>query len=74
MRALKLTSFANALQQQNAQADCLTLSFDERLALLVTGEVYARNDRKRERLPQPLAGTLTVKALSWLKASLWTIE
>ncbi len=52
LRALKLTGFADALQQQNEQADCLTLSFDERLALLVEREVYARNDRKRERLLQ----------------------
>ena len=52
LRALKLTGFADALQKQNEQADSLTLTFDERLALLVEREVYARNDRKRERLLQ----------------------
>ena len=52
LRALKLQGFADALQQQHEQADCLGLSFDERLALLVEREVYARNDRKRERLLQ----------------------
>ena len=52
LRALKLQGFADALQQQHEQADCLGLSFDERLALLVEREVYARGDRKRERLLQ----------------------
>ena len=52
LRALKLQGFADALQQQQAQADCLDLSFDERLALLVEREVYARGDRKRTRLLQ----------------------
>ena len=52
LRALKLQGFADALQQQHEQADCLGLSFEERLALLVEREVYARNDRKRERLLQ----------------------
>jgi DNA replication protein DnaC len=52
LRALKLQGFADALQQQQAQADCLGLSFDERLALLVEREVYARGDRKRTRLLQ----------------------
>jgi len=55
LRALKLQGFADALQQQHEQADCLGLSFDERLALLVEREVYARNDRKRERLLQRAA-------------------
>lgn len=52
LRALKLQGFADALQQQHEQADCLGLSFDERLALLVEREVYARGDRKRTRLLQ----------------------
>ena len=52
LRTLKLQGFADALQQQHEQADCLGLSFDERLALLVEREVYARSDRKRERLLQ----------------------
>lgn len=52
LRALKLQGFADALQQQLDQADCLSLSFEERLALLVEREVYARNDRKRTRLLQ----------------------
>lgn len=52
LHVLKLHGFADALQQQHAQADCLGLSFDERLALLVEREVYARGDRKRARLLQ----------------------
>jgi len=52
LRALKLQGFADALQQQHEQADCLGLSFDERLALLVEREIYARGDRKRTRLLQ----------------------
>ena len=52
LRALKLQGFADALPQQQEQADCLNLSFDERLALLVEREVYARGDRKRARLLQ----------------------
>lgn len=52
LRALKLQGFADALQQQQEQADCLNLSFDERLALLVEREIYARGDRKRSRLLQ----------------------
>jgi len=52
LRSLKLQGLADALQQQHEQADCLGLSFDERLALLVEREVYARNDRKRARLLQ----------------------
>jgi DNA replication protein DnaC len=52
LRSLKLTGFADTLQQQHEQADCLNLSFDERLALLVEREVYARSDRKRARLLQ----------------------
>lgn len=52
LRSLKLLGFADALQQQHEQADCLGLSFDERLALLVEREVYARSDRKRARLLQ----------------------
>ncbi len=52
LRALKLVGFADALQQQHEQADCLNMSFDERLALLVEREVYARSDRKRVRLLQ----------------------
>jgi len=52
LRSLKLHGFAEALQQQQEQADCLGLSFDERLALLVDREVHARGDRKRARLLQ----------------------
>ena len=52
LRALKLQGFAGALQQQQDQADCLGLSFEKRLALLVEREVYARGDRKRTRLLQ----------------------
>lgn len=52
LRSLKLQGFADALQQQQEQANCLDLSFDERLALLVDREVHARGDRKRTRLLQ----------------------
>lgn len=52
LRSLKLQGFAEALQQQQEQAHCLDLSFDERLALLVDREVHARGDRKRSRLLQ----------------------
>jgi DNA replication protein DnaC len=52
LRSLKLQGFAEALQQQQEQALCLDLSFDERLALLVDREVHTRGDRKRARLLQ----------------------
>jgi DNA replication protein DnaC len=52
LRSLKLHGFAEALQQQQEQADCLGLTFDERLALLVDREVHTRGDRKRARLLQ----------------------
>ena len=50
LRDLKLDGLADAFEEQLAQADCLTLSFEERLALLVDREVHARSDRKRLRL------------------------
>lgn len=65
LRSLKLLGFADALQQHE-QADCLGLSFDERLALLVEREVYARSDRKRPRLLQqahPKYPTATIEGM-----------
>ncbi len=50
LRALKLLGFADALLEQMGQPE--TLSFEERLALLVDRELNARSDRKRTRLLQ----------------------
>ena len=52
LRALKLQGLADALEQQLSQTDVQSLSFEERLALLVDREVQARDDRKRTRLLQ----------------------
>jgi DNA replication protein DnaC len=52
LRELKLLAFADGLQQQMAQPESLTMSFEERLALLVDREIHARSDRKRTRLLQ----------------------
>lgn len=52
LRTLKLQGFVDELQQQAAHPGSLTLSFDERLALLVQREVLLREDRKRTRLLQ----------------------
>jgi DNA replication protein DnaC len=52
LRALKLQGFAEALQHQLTQTDIHSLSFEERLALLVEREVHTREDRKRTRLLQ----------------------
>ena len=50
LRALKLNALAEGLELQAGQPEALTLSFEERLALLVDREVYSRQDRKRARL------------------------
>jgi DNA replication protein DnaC len=52
LRTLKLNAFAEGLELQAAQPEALTLSFEERLALLVDREVHSRHDRKRVRLLQ----------------------
>jgi DNA replication protein DnaC len=50
LRELKLAGFAGALEAQLAQPGVSTLSFEERLALLVDREVHSRGDRRREML------------------------
>jgi DNA replication protein DnaC len=52
LRALKLNALAEGLELQAGQPEALTLSFEERLALLVDREVHSRQDRKRTRLLQ----------------------
>lgn len=52
LRALKLLGFVDELQQQAAHPGSLTMTFEERLALLVQREVLRREDRKRTRLLQ----------------------
>jgi DNA replication protein DnaC len=50
LRTLKLDGMADALQQQLAMPAMTTLSFEERITLLVEREIHARNDRKLLRL------------------------
>lgn len=52
LNALKLLGFAEGLQEQMNRPELLTLSFEERLALLVDRELNLRSDRKRARLLQ----------------------
>ena len=52
LRAHKLLGFVDELQQQAAHPGSLTMTFEERLALLVQREVLRREDRKRTRLLQ----------------------
>jgi DNA replication protein DnaC len=52
LRALKLPGFAAALEEQTARPGIQSLSFEERLAMLVDREVHLREDRKRARLLQ----------------------
>jgi DNA replication protein DnaC len=47
--ALRLPAMAGALEEQAAQPDYLALSFDERLGMLVTRELTARENRRLER-------------------------
>lgn len=63
LRALKLQGFADALEHQLNQPDIQSLSFEERLALLVDREVQARDDRKRTRLLQRAALKYTTATL-----------
>jgi DNA replication protein DnaC len=50
LRQLKLTGLADGLERQLAQADTHSLSFEERIALLVDCEITARDNRKLGRL------------------------
>ena len=50
LRSLKLDGLASALEQQLTQAGMTGMSFEERLALLIDGEIHTRNDRKLVRL------------------------
>jgi DNA replication protein DnaC len=50
LRTLKLDGMADALQQQLTMPAMTTLSFEERITLLVEREIHARNDRKLLRL------------------------
>lgn len=50
LRQLKLLGMAQALQEQMQQGGMTTLSFEERLALLVEREVHGRQDRRLMRL------------------------
>jgi len=52
LQTLKLLGFAEGLQEQRGQPSLLTMSFEERLALLVDREMNTRGDRKRTRLLQ----------------------
>ena len=52
LRTLKLDGLAAGLEEQLAQASMSTLSFEERLALLVDRETHHRNGRKLVRLLQ----------------------
>jgi len=50
LRTLKLDGLADALQDQLTQPGMNSMSFEERMALLVDREVHCRNDRKLARL------------------------
>jgi len=50
LRSLRLPGMAAGLQDQLSSASTNTMSFEERLVLLVERELHWRNDRKRERL------------------------
>ena len=50
LRALKLTGMADGLQRQLDTPETHSLSFEERLGLLVDGEVMARENRRLGRL------------------------
>ena len=50
LRTLKLDGLAGALEEQLAQSGAASMSFEERLALLVDREIHHRNDRRQERL------------------------
>lgn len=50
LRSLKLDGVAAALEEQLTQPAMATLSFEERLALLIDREVHWRSDRRQARL------------------------
>jgi DNA replication protein DnaC len=50
LRELKLDGLATALQEQLTQPDMTTLSFEERIGLLVERELHHRQNRRLERL------------------------
>lgn len=50
LRSLKLAGMATGLQEQLSQAGMTSLSFEERLALLVDREVHWRSDKRQARL------------------------
>ena len=50
LRNLKLEGLAQALEQQLGQSGIGSMSFVERLALLVDREVHGRQDRRCARL------------------------
>jgi hypothetical protein len=50
LRSLKLGGMGDALQEQLTQPSMSSLSFEERLAMLVDREVASRDDRRRTRL------------------------
>ena len=50
LRTLKLDGFADGLEEQLTQPGAASLSFEERLSLLVDREASWRDDRRRTRL------------------------
>lgn len=50
LRTLKLVGMAEALQDQLAQTGMTTMSFEERLTMLVEREVHLRDDKRKSRL------------------------
>ena len=50
LRELRLTGMADALEEQQAVADVQSLSFEDRLSLLVEREATVRHDRRLTRL------------------------
>lgn len=50
LRELKLEGLAAGLQDQLSQAGVSSMSFEERLALLVDREMHWRQDRRQVRL------------------------
>lgn len=50
LRTLKLHGLVCALEEQLTQPGAASMSFEERLALLVDREMHYRNDRRQERL------------------------
>jgi DNA replication protein DnaC len=46
LQALKLTGMLKALDEQNSHPEMLTLSFEERLGLLVDREILDRDNRR----------------------------